>query len=124
MKDWWEEAPQNQKDKVNDMIATLKTPTKPKGKEWSDLEAWWDQLSDTEKAGALRDLMTAFRGRVGMWAPKDTNEIAKWDSRISVIDRFPMFKNIPRDSLSADMRRFMDYNDERGELSIIHLRVR
>jgi len=124
MKDWWEKATQNQKDKVNDMIATLKTPTKPEGKEWSDLESWWNKLSDTEKAGALRDLMIAFRGRVGMWAPKDTNEITKWDSRITVIDQFSMFKNIPRDPLSADMRRFMDYNDEKGESNIIHLRVR
>jgi len=33
LNDWWEKAPQNQKDKVNDMIAELKTPTKPKGKE-------------------------------------------------------------------------------------------
>jgi len=123
LKDWWEKAPQNQKDKVNDMITALKTPIKPKGKEWSDIEAWWNKLSDTEKAETSRDLMTAFRGRVGAWVPKDINEITRWDSRISVIDQFPMFKNIPRDSLSAEMRRFMDYNDGRGESSIIHLRV-
>jgi len=123
MKGWWEKAPQNQKNKVNNMIATLETPTKPKGKEWSDIEAWWDQLSDTEKEEALRDLMTAFRGRVGTWVPNDINEIARWDSRISVIDQFPMFKNMPRDSLSAEMRRFMDYSDERIGSSIIHLRV-
>jgi O-methyltransferase involved in polyketide biosynthesis len=123
LKDWWGKAPQNQKDKLNDMIATLKIPTKPKGREWSDLEAWWNQLSDLEKAEALRDLMIAFRGRVGTWVPKDINEITKWDDRITVIDQFPMFKNISRDSLSAEIRRLMDYNDERGESSIIHLRV-
>jgi len=123
MKGWWEKAPQDQKDKVNDMIAALKTPIKPKGEEWSDIEAWWNKLSDTEKAETSRDLMTAFRGRVGTWVPKDINEITRWHSRISVIDQFPMFKNIPRNSLSAEMRRFMDYNDGRGESSIIHLRV-
>jgi len=113
---------------MSNMITTLETPTKPKGKEWSDIEAWWDQLSDTEKEEALRDLMTVFqsmypfRGRAGTWVPKDINEIARWDSRISVIDQFPLYRNIPRDSLSAEMRRFMDYNDEGGS-SIIHLRV-
>ena len=123
LKGWWEKAPQDQKDKVNDMIAALKTPIKPKGKEWPDLEAWWNQLSRTEKEEALRDLMTVFRGRVGTWVPEDISEMARWDSRISVIDQFPMFKNIPRDSLNAEIRRFMDYNDERGESRIIHLRL-
>ncbi|MGB8310995.1 MAG: class I SAM-dependent methyltransferase, partial [Halobacteriota archaeon] len=123
LKDWWEKAPQDQKDKLNDMIATLKTPTKPKGKEWSDLEAWWNLLSDTEKEEAVRDLMTAFRGGVSMWALEDTNEFTKWDNRIAVLDQFPLYRNIPRDSLSADMRRLMDYSDESGGSNIIHLRV-
>ena len=123
LKDWWEKAPQDQKDKLNDMIATLKTPTKPKGKEWSDLEAWWNQLSDKEKEEAVRDLMTAFRGGVSMWALEDTNEFTKWDNRIAVLDQFPLYRNIPRDSLSADMRRLMDYSDESGGSNIIHLRV-
>ncbi|MGB8311981.1 MAG: class I SAM-dependent methyltransferase [Halobacteriota archaeon] len=124
LKDWWEKAPQDQKDEA---ITALKTPTKPKGTEWSDLEAWWNQLSDTEKAGALRDLMAAFShipsGGVGMWTLEDANEITKWDNRITVIDRLSLFKNIPRDSLSADMRRLMDYFDESGGLNIFHLRV-
>jgi O-methyltransferase involved in polyketide biosynthesis len=123
LKDWWEKAPQDQKDKITDMIATLKTSTKPKGKEWSDLEAWWNQLSDTEKEEAVHDLMTAFRGGVGMWTVGDANEFTKWDKRITVIDQSPMFKNIPRDSLSADLRRLMDYSDESGRASIFHLRV-
>jgi len=123
LKDWWEKTPQDQKDKVNDMIAALEIPTKPKGKEWSDLEAWWNQLSDTEKEEAVRDLMTAFCGRIGMWALEDANEITKWDNRITVIDQLSLFKNIPRDSLSADMRRLMDYIDESGGLNIFHLRV-
>ena len=123
LKDWWEKTPQDQKDKLNDMITALKTPTKPKGEEWSDLEEWWNQLSDEEKEGVMRDLMTAFRGGVGMWTIEDTSEFTKWDSRITVMDQFPMYKNIPRDSLSAEMRRFMDYSDEKGGSSIIHLRV-
>ncbi|MGB8310361.1 MAG: class I SAM-dependent methyltransferase, partial [Halobacteriota archaeon] len=127
MKDWWEKALQDQKDKLGDMITALKTQTKPKGTEWSDLEAWWEKLSDTEKAEASRDLMTAFShipsGRVGMWAPKDANEITKWDNRITVIGQLSLSKNIPRDSLSADIRRVMDYIDESGGFNIIHLRV-
>ena len=58
--------------------------------------------------------MTSFRGGVDVWELEDASEITKWDSRITVIDQFPMFKNIPRDSLGADMRRFMDYSDESG----------
>ncbi|MGZ4904750.1 MAG: class I SAM-dependent methyltransferase [Halobacteriota archaeon] len=123
LKDWWETAPQDQKNKVNDVIATLKTPTKPKGAKWSDLEAWWTRLSDTEKTEALRDLMAAFWGRVGMWALQDANEIAKRDNRITVIDQGSLFKNIPRDLLSADMRRVMDYSERSGGFNVFHLRV-
>ena len=123
MKDWWEKASQDQKDKVTDMIAMLEIPTKPKGNEWSDLEEWWNQLSDKEKEDVMRGLMTSFRGGVGMWSIGDASEITKWDNRITVIDQFPMYRNIPRDSLSADMRRLMDYGDEREGASIFHLRV-
>jgi hypothetical protein len=124
LKDWWEKAPQDQKGKLNDMIAMLKTPTKPKGKEWTDIEAWWNQLSDTEKEGAVRNLMTSsFRGGASMWMKGDVNGSTKWDSRITVIDQFPMFKNIPRDSLSTDMRKLMDHSDESRGSSIFHLRV-
>jgi O-methyltransferase involved in polyketide biosynthesis len=123
LKEWWEKAPQDQKDKLNDTIIALKTPKKPKGKEWSDIEAWWDQLSAKEKEEVMAGFMTFFRGGVGRWALEDTSEFTKWDSRITVIGQFPMFKNIPRDSLSADMRQLMDYSDERERSSIIHLRV-
>ena len=120
MKEWWEKVPADQKDKA---ITALKTPTKPKGKEWADIEAWWNQLSDKKKEEAILGFMTSFCGGVSKWALKDANEFTKWDNRITVIDQFPMFKNIPRDALSADVRRFMDYNDERKESSIVHLRV-
>ena len=123
LKEWWEKAPQDQKDKLNDMIATLKTPTKPRGKEWYDLITWWNQFSDEEKEGAVRDLMTAFCGDIGMWAVEDVNEFTKWDNRITVIDQFPLYRNIPRDSVSPEMRRAMDYSDESGRSSIFHLRV-
>jgi hypothetical protein len=122
LKDWWDKAPQDQKDKLKDVIAALKTPTKPKGERWPDLEAWWNQISDKEQEWVVRDFMTAFReGR--RWTLEDANEITKWDSRITVIDQFPIFKSIPRDSLSADTRRLMDYSDERGKSRIFHLRV-
>jgi hypothetical protein len=40
IREWWENAPQDQKSQLNDTIATLGLPTKPKGETWSDLEAW------------------------------------------------------------------------------------
>jgi len=123
LKDWWEKAPQDQKDKVNEMIATLKIPTKPNGKEWSDLEAWWNVLSDKEKEGALRDFMDASRRGFIKWALEDAHEITKWDNRITVLDQFLLYRNIPRDSVSADVRRLMDYSDKSGIFNIIHLRV-
>ena len=123
LKDWWEKAPKDQKDKVNDMIAELKTPTKPKGKEWSDLETWWNQLSDKETEETVRDLMESSRRGFIKWALEDVNEFTKWDNRITVLDQFPLYRNIPRNSLSADMRRLMDYSDESGRSNIIHLRV-
>jgi hypothetical protein len=120
LKDWWEKAPQDQKDKVNDMIATLKTPTKPHDTEWSDIEAWWDQLSDKEKEEAVRNFRVFPFAGSDRWALEDANEFTKWDNRITVLDQFPMFKNIPRDSLSADTRRLMDYSDESGRSNIFH----
>ena len=104
------------------MIATLKIPTKPKGNEWADIEAWWDQLSDKEQEEVVRYFMTSYREG---WRSTlgDTDEITKWDSRITVIDQFPMYRNIPRDSLSTDTRRLMDYSDESGSRRIFHLRV-
>jgi O-methyltransferase involved in polyketide biosynthesis len=123
IKEWWKKAPQDQKEKLNDMIATLELPTKPKGKAWSDLEAWWNQLSDKEMLEVMRGFGTSLRSGIDMWELEDAREITKWDGRITVIDQFPTFKNIPRDSLDVDMRRFMDYNDERGRGNIIHLRV-
>jgi len=123
IKDWWKRAPQGQKEKLNDMIATLELPKKPKGKAWSDLEAWWNQLSDKEMTEVMRGFRRSFRGGVDVWEVEDAHEITKWDGRFTVIDQFPIFKNIPRDSLDANMRRFMDYSDERARSSIIHLRV-
>jgi hypothetical protein len=123
LKGWWKKASQDQKEKLNDMIATLELPKKPKGKAWPDLEAWWDQLSEKEMLEVMRGFRTSFRSGVDAWEVEDAREITKWDGRVTVIDQFPIFRNIPRDSLNADMRQFMDYSDERGRSSIIHLRV-
>ncbi len=123
LKDWWEKAPQDQRDEVYDIITTLKTSIKPKGKEWADIEAWWDQLSDREGEEALRGFLESSRRGFIKWALEDANEIAKWDDRITVIDQFPLFKNIPRSSVSADARKLMDYSDESGRFNIFHLRV-
>ena len=123
LKDWWEKAPQDQKDTVYDMIAVLNIPTKPKGKGWADIEAWWNQLSTKEKEEALRDFMKSSCSGFMKWTLEDANEITKWDNRITVVDQFPLYRNIPRDSLSEKIRRLMDYSDESGRSSIIHARV-
>ena len=123
IKEWWKKAPQGQKEKLNDVMATLELPTKPNGTAWSDFEAWWNQLSDKETLEVMRGFMRSFRGGVDVWELEDAREITKWDGRVTVIDQFPMFKNIPRDSLDADMRRVMDYSDDNGSSCIVHLRV-
>ena len=102
------------------MIAALKLPVKPKGREWIDIKTWWIQLSNKERRETL---MTLIRGRDGFWAPKDVNEFTTFDHRITVLDLFPLFANIPRDSLNPDLRRIMDYSDELGRSLIVHLRV-
>jgi len=123
-KEWWEEVPEDQKDKA---ITALKTPTKPNSMEWSDLEEWWNQLSDEESAEAMRDLMSSFSpipgDEVGRWAPKDANEITTWDNRIAVVAHSPLSKNIPQDLLSADMRKLMENFDKSGGWNIFHVRV-
>ncbi|MGZ4852411.1 MAG: class I SAM-dependent methyltransferase [Halobacteriota archaeon] len=123
IKEWWEKAPQDQKRRLNDTIAALELQKKPKGKTWSDLEAWWNQLSEAEKAEVWRGLRQIAHIGADAWALDDAHEIEKWDRRITVIDQLPLFKGIPRDPLDADMRRFMDYSDEQGSSYIIHLRV-
>ncbi len=123
LKDWWERAPQDQKDKLINLIATLRALTKPKGKKWADLELWWDQLSSKERDQALHDFIASSRSSAGGWTLEDANEITKWDSRITVIDQFPIFRNIPRDSLGADIRTLLDYSDKTGRSNIFHLRL-
>jgi O-methyltransferase involved in polyketide biosynthesis len=123
IREWWKKAPKGQRRQLSETIATLDQPTKPKGSSWADLEAWWNHLSDTEQVEVMRDLSKSFRSGALTWALKDAHEIEKWDPRITVIEQVPMFKDIPRDSVDEDMRRFMDYSDERGTSSIVHLRV-
>ena len=122
-KEWWENAPQSQKRQLSDMIATLGLPTKPKGETWSDLQAWWAQLSEPERNEILRALRTSAGIGGDRWALEDPCEIERWDPRITVIEQLPMFKGVPRDSLDADVRRFMDYSDELGRSRVVHLRV-
>jgi O-methyltransferase involved in polyketide biosynthesis len=124
LKEWWDTAPQDQRDTVYDMIATLEIPTKPRGKEWVDLEAWWNQLSDKEKDEAWRDFRIFPHIGFVRWTLEDANEITKWDNRITVVDQFPMFKNISKDpSLSRAVQRFMDWSDEHSRSNIFLLRV-
>ena len=123
IREWWIKAQQDQRRQLTDSIATLDLPIKLKGSAWSDLEAWLNQLSDEGLVEMMRGFMKSFRGGADAWALEDAREIEKWDSRITVIEQLPLFKDIPRESLGADMRRFMDYSDERAVSSIVHLRV-
>jgi O-methyltransferase involved in polyketide biosynthesis len=123
IREWWKNAPQDQRRQLTDVIATLDLPTKPKGSAWADLEAWWHQLSDKELMEVMRGFMKSFRSGADTWTLEDAHEIEKWDRRITVIEQVPMFKDIPRDSVDADMRRFLDYSDEIAMASIVHLRV-
>jgi hypothetical protein len=124
LKDWWEKAPQDQKDKL---ISMLKIPARSHSTEWTDVEAWWNLHSAKEMREEMRHNFGAFSRwgvELGKWALKDVNEITQWDDRITVIDQFPLFKDIPRDpSLSIAIRRFMDFSDENRTSNIFHLRV-
>ena len=120
LKDAWEKAPQDQKDAL---IATLTVPIKPKGMEWADIEAWWNQLSDEEKDGAWHKFRTLTNWGLAKWTLEDANDITKWDARITVVDQFPLYRNIPRDLVSAAIRYFMDYSDRKRIATIIHLRA-
>ena len=95
IKDWWKKAPKGQKEKLNDVIASLELLKKPKGKRWSDLEAWWNQLSDKEIVEVMRGFRKSFRAGAGTWELQDARELTKWDNRITVLDQFPMFKKHP-----------------------------
>lgn len=119
LKKRWKISPQDRKDA---MLRALTTPTKPHGAGWHDVEAWWKQLSVKEKEMALHDFRTSVV-RV-KWGLEDASDLTKWDNRITVVDQFPMFTNIPRDSsLSRSIRQFMDYNDRNRRLKIVHERV-
>jgi len=120
MKESWETAPKDERDKL---IATLTASVKPKGNEWTDIAAWWHQLSDKEMEEAWHDFRILSNWGLARWVLEDANEITEWDHRITVIDQFPLFKNIPRDSLSEEMRQFMDDSGRSNLLNIIHLRV-
>jgi hypothetical protein len=123
IREWWKKAPQDQKQKLTDTIAALDLPTKPEGEMWSDFEAWLNQLSGKELMDIMRGSMKSFRSSADAWTLEDAREIEKWDRRITVIEQLPLFKDIPRESLDADIRRYMDYSDESAMSSIVHLRV-
>jgi O-methyltransferase involved in polyketide biosynthesis len=121
LKGWWQRASQDRKD---ELIAALKSPTKPRGTEWIDFKTWWEELSNEGKEEALHAFRSPSHREAHKWALEDADELVRWDNRITVIDRFPLFQNIPRDpSLSIAIRKFMDYSDEHSMLTIFHFRV-
>ena len=123
IREWWKKAPQDQRRQLSDMITKLDLLTKPKGTSWFDLEAWLNQLSEEELAELMRGFGRSFSGDADAWSLEDAREIEGWDPRITVIEQIPMFKDIPRDSVDEDMRRFMDYSDESEVSNIVHVRV-
>ncbi len=123
----WAAASQDQKDTL---MSLFRIPARPHSTEWDDIKAWWNQLSDNDKEEAMRDFMSGVMKsprwgmRLSKWALEDANEIARWDNRITVIDQFPLFKDIPRDpSLSVALRKFMDFSDQNRTSNIFHVRV-
>jgi len=64
-------------EKLNDMIATLRAPDKPKGKAWSDLEAWWNQLNEKGPMEVIRGFRDPSAGDVDAWEVKDAREITR-----------------------------------------------
>lgn len=85
------------------MIGALTIATKPQGIEWDDFEVWWKKLSPQEKSKAMSDFVP---NDLKCGCPlEDANEMTMWDNRITVVDQFPLFRNIPRDSsLSRSIR--------------------
>ena len=122
LRNWWQNEPQGQKVKL---MATLKTQTKPCSTEWADFESWWKQLNASEKEEVRHDFRAIFSNwGLRKWALEDANEITTWDERITVIDQFPLFRNIPRDpSLDKGVRRFMDFSERYRLTNIFHLKV-
>lgn len=121
-KNMWIRVPQDKKDKL---IFTLTTSTKPQNAEWNYFKMWWNQLSAQEKGKAMSDFYAGFFPDLNCRCPlEDANEMTAWGNRITVVDQFPLFRDIPRDpSLSRSIRQFMDYTDEKGRIKIFHMRI-
>jgi O-methyltransferase involved in polyketide biosynthesis len=122
LKNWWQNEPQHEKE---NLLVALTTKTKPHSTNWADLESWWKQINASEKEVARRDFRDIFSNSIlRRWALEDANEMRKWDTRITVIDQFPLFTNIPRDpSLGINVRKFMDFSERYKLTNIFHLRV-
>jgi len=74
-----------------------------------------------KKGKAMSDFFTGFTCGCPL---ENASEITVWDDRITVVDQFPLFRDIPRNpSLSRSIRQFMDYTDEKGRIKIFHMRV-
>jgi O-methyltransferase involved in polyketide biosynthesis len=64
------------------------------------------------------------KGSMTKWALKDARAIREWDHRITVVDQFPLFKNIPRDpAWGTSIKRWVNFVDRFGIRNIVHLRV-
>ena len=65
---------------------------------------------------------TGVKKTVIRWSLKDARIISGWDKRLRVVDQFPFFQGIPRDtSWGKGIRRFMDSTDKHRVSNIVHL---
>jgi len=67
--------------------------------------------------------------RVGMtsaamkWALEDANDLTRWDDRISVVDEFSFFRDVPYDhTWGAETIRQIRSIDEHKRMRIVHVR--
>ena len=96
LEDRWQKAPQDQKERL---LVALRLPKTPHSVAWAALEARWDQLSAGKTDEALVELWHDYRALSnwgkGKWGLADAEDITKWNSRITVVDQFSVFKDFP-----------------------------
>ncbi|MGB8312820.1 MAG: hypothetical protein WCE81_13340 [Halobacteriota archaeon] len=59
LKSWWQKAPQDQKD---ELVSMLKITNRPHNTEWTDLKAWWNQLSAKEMEETRHNFRASLTG--------------------------------------------------------------
>ena len=59
------------------------------------------------------------------WALGSAKKLTAWDTRIEIVDEWPLFSRVPRDPLwKKKTIRFMDFSDRFRMQSMVHLRFK